>query len=79
MTTINKLREKLNLTQKEMAFLLGCSQHRVSEFETGKRKVTKQMQRHLILIKKFYENESALDGVKEAINKLFEEQKNQLD
>lgn len=49
MITIKEARQKLGLTQKQMAVLLGTTQHRVSEIERGidGRTETKQMRHHL--------------------------------
>ena len=49
MTTIKKARQKLDLTQKQIADLLGTTQHRVSEIERGVsgRSETRQMRHHL--------------------------------
>ena len=57
MITIKEARPTLGLTQKQMADLLGTTQHRVSEIERGidGRTETKQMQHHLaalLVIKK---------------------------
>lgn len=49
MISIKEARQSLGLTQKQMADLLGTTQHRVSEIERGidGRAETKQTQHHL--------------------------------
>jgi len=50
--TIKEVRQKLDLTQKQMAKLLGVTQHRVSELERGidGRAETRQQIKHLSAI-----------------------------
>ena len=52
MITIKEARQSLGLTQKQIAGLLGTTQHRVSEIERGidGRAETKQMQHHLVAL-----------------------------
>lgn len=42
---LKELREKANLTQKELAEKLGTTYPRVSDWETGKRKISLAYQR----------------------------------
>jgi transcriptional regulator with XRE-family HTH domain len=58
MTTIKEARQKLGLTQKEMAEILGNTQHRISEIERGVdgRSETKQQLRHLNAIELIFEH-----------------------
>jgi len=58
MTTIKEARCKLGLTQKQMAELLGNTQHRVSEIERGVdgRSETKQQLHHLQAIGLLFEH-----------------------
>ena len=57
LSTIKEARQKLGLTQKQMADLIGTVQHRISEIERGidGRKETKQMQHHLAAIELIWE------------------------
>jgi len=58
MTTIKEARKKLGLTQKEIAEILGNTQHRVSEIERGidGRTETKQQLHHLKAIELIFEH-----------------------
>lgn len=42
MTDVKKLREKLGLTQGELADRLGVSQGLISQFETGKQEMSRR-------------------------------------
>jgi transcriptional regulator with XRE-family HTH domain len=52
-------RQKLGLTQSQLARLLGTSQHRVSEIEKGRdgRKMTKQQRYHLVALRLLHKHE----------------------
>lgn len=43
-TEIRELRESLELSQKQMAFMLGCYQHHLSRWESGTVKPGKRWQ-----------------------------------
>lgn len=45
--SMRELRERLGLTQRKMATLLGTAQSRVSQWETGRRRVPTQVAAHL--------------------------------